>query len=142
MELTEMVFDSPDPVVMPVRIGKLSGFLHEASAGDVVKYRDEVARAGKFGDDGRVDWNTSLAKAELTLVCCCLRLTADGGSPPLATMEQLSGWSNRVQKALFAKVGEISALDDKPTIESLEARIAALQKQLAELRKGDTVGKG
>lgn len=140
-----IVFDECDLscVEVPVHLGKTVYNLREASGGVATKYRNATMR-GMRVEDQKVVGMDNIADAEPLLVSLCLCKTDDkgatlfdrNGNPITVTLAFVQALPSRIQKALYAKVREISpGLDEKETKESLTKRLADTQQKLTALEK-------
>lgn len=140
-----LVFDEADLSCfeVPVKLGKTLYNLREASGGVATKYRNATMR-GMRVEDQKVVGMDGIADAEPLLVSLCLCKTDDkgatlfdrNGNPITVTLGFVQALPSRIQKALYAKVREISpGLDEKETKEALNKRLADTQKKLELLEK-------
>ena len=114
-----------DPVTRAVE----EFILNEPSAGDGTEFRTRLQQAYKNDEDGNLI-HLGNADAEAMLVARCLR-HADG-RPVSET--KVKGWPDRVLRALYAKVEEISDIGQPMTEEQVVKAIKRLQKRLDKLR--------
>ncbi len=142
----EMNFDLT-PITVPVTIGGKKYVLKEASGDAAVKYRNCLLKATKLGPEGKPSSIDGMADAEPLLVSLCLFQIATSvnklGDAVTAELpvpiHVVRGWKNQVQKGLFARIKEISDLDENETKEILEKRLAETQRKLDALN-GKTDG--
>lgn len=125
--LSEMVFECPEPVWVPVTRKLPNGAddklrLFEATAGAGQIYRDYMMSAAKMrvDDSGNVKVESigGIASIESLLVSRCLfRVTENGGLIPVHETE-IQKWGGPVVTALFERIKKLSPwLDsggDKP----------------------------
>lgn len=125
----EMVFDSLEPKVVPVRIGGAKYTLREASGDAAVRWRNAILKTTRI-TDGKPSGIDGMADTEPLLVSLCL-FDEGGKNVPITTVR---GWPQRVQSALFAKVKEISGLNPEEDTRAslLEAR-AEIDRKLDAL---------
>ncbi len=126
----QLEFDSLEPIKVAVKIGKDSYVLQEASEASASEFQNAQMRAT------RENSTENLADTRSLLVSRCL--FKDGAPVALTTIR---AWPGRIVEPLFQRAKEISNLVDKPTVESIEAKIEALEKQLMVLRKPSENGK-
>lgn len=115
--LAEMVFDSLEPIQVPVKVGGTVRFvLTEASADAVRQYTNFGVRSMKLKGNlkdgvGGIDFGNmdGIADSDTYLLSLCLK-EADGvTSVPLAT---ILGWKNAIVDPLVKKLKEISGMED------------------------------
>jgi len=142
-EHADFDFADLEPVRLSIKIGKKPFVLCEADGDAGAKYRSAAARSARL-NDGKVIGVEGIGDIEPLLVSRCLyyadeqgRLRVDDDDKPvrkyLVEEGTIRSWPDRVQKALFNKVKEISGLDETDTIEKIEKQIANLQKKRAKL---------
>lgn len=121
--------------------------LQEATGEAVATWRDAMMKLANVVD-GEVSSIDGLHATESLLVSLCLFETTpltdpDGpitirkdvnGDPFSVPQKTIQGWPNRIQKALFEKIKEISDLEDAETPEVLEERIAKDSKKLNKIK--------
>lgn len=129
------IFNSIEPITVPVTIAGEEFVLREAFAGVVAKYRNIQMRATKF-DDGKMCGVDGAADSEPYLLSLCM-FTKDG-SP--VGIHRVLGWPERVVKPLIAWVKEHSAIGEQ-TVEAMEKEVEVLQKRITVLREKESVGK-
>lgn len=136
-------FGDLTPITIPVTnlFGK-NYVLKEASAEAAVKYRNILARAARMTPDGKAMMMDNFAQAETALVSMCLFEEYEDpktGKKERPVPEQIiSKWPSRIQKALYARIVEISDLTEEgETLEALEKRLADTQAKIAKLRGSD-----
>lgn len=146
MELSELCFDSLEPVEVPVAIGQKRYVLREASADAAAKFRSAASRAARFNEEGKLTHVEGLGETELVLVANCLCFPDDAnprtarvnrdGVPFLVGINHIRTWKEAIVKQLFDKAKEISpALEEKETIEAIEKRMAKDARKLADLKR-------
>lgn len=112
-----------------------SYLLRETDGMTAQQYRNAVMKGMHFGPDGKPCRLEGIADVEPLLVSRCLFDVDTGKSIPLTVVQ---GWPSRVLKVLYAKVKEISGLDEKPeTRESLLKQRGEIDKALAGLDEGE-----
>lgn len=136
-------FSDLEPVRLAFNIGKRKFILCEADGDAGAKYRSAAVSAAKM-NDGKVIRVDGMGDIEPMLVSRCLfyadengHLRVDDNDNPikkyLVEEAVIRSWPDRVQKALFNKVKEISGLDDTDTLEKVDKQIANLQKKREKL---------
>lgn len=120
--MTEIDLGDLQPIEVPYKLGGKSYILKEASGDAVCKYRNALMKSAKMGDDLRVTSVDGIADVEPLLVSLCLFEVTEKGHRPVSTAD-VRAWPNRVQKALFEKVKEISDLEDKEAKERYRERV-------------------
>lgn len=105
--LSPMNFDEED-IAIPVRIRGETYELREASGEAGCNFRNEIARRVTLGPEGKPQRIGNLADVEPKLISACL-FDKDGKNVPEKTVRS---WPNRIQKALFKRIQEISDLDE------------------------------
>lgn len=130
----ELVFDSLEPAVAPVKLAGKAYVMVEASEAAAAKYRNFAARQVKYTPEGKLAGVGDVADAQALLVSLCL-FEAEGRVP--VPVQIVRGWPARVVGPLFEAAKRMGGIDQE-TEESLGKRIAADQARLAELkaRKG------
>lgn len=135
-EVTPIVIDSPEPIVVPVTIKDKKYELREAPEGAAAKYQDALLRSMRSQestDGSKYTVTDRVTETEALLVSLCLfELTENGGfkTVPLTTIQ---GWVHRVVKPLFETAEKISGLARKETKEEIVKKIKELQVRLKRL---------
>lgn len=102
--IEEMKFDLSF-IEIPVNISGTKYILREASSDIASKYRKFIMDQKRSDGDG---YKSGLADAEPLLVSMCL-FTEEGKSVPVETIKK---WPERIQKQLFFKARDMSALNE------------------------------
>ncbi len=127
-----LVFDTVEPIEVPVSIGKHKYVLREASGAAACKWRNAQLKASKIVD-GKVSGLEGMPDTEPLLISYCLFcVDSTGAVTQTVPLEIIRGWPYRIQRGLFAKLKEISALEEKETKATLEKR----QKEVTDKLKG------
>lgn len=145
--MEEFVYEDLAPVQIPVRYKQDRFVLREATPGGGAAYKNALARTARF-DQGRnfvgVD---NVAETELLLVSHCLYLADSNGDlkltpqghPINVPLGVIKSWNFPFVEQLAKRAKEISGLaredTEAETEESLERKIAELQKQLDGMRE-------
>lgn len=103
-----LTFDSVDPIEVPVTIGGKGYTLKEASGKAGAAYRNGIMRATTLGPDGKAQRVDGIADLEAMLVSMSLY---DDDTGKLVPRTVIDGWPDRIVKALFSKLDEISDLE-------------------------------
>lgn len=144
--MSELRFDDLSPTERPVSIGGKSYVLKEASADSVCKWRNNMMKSAKLGPDGKPVSMDGIADSEPYLVSLCLfeRDTDKEGKvrDRSVPVNVVRGWPNRIQRALFQVVRNISDLGDDDSAEAIEQRIAADTERLNVMRSNGDRGEG
>lgn len=123
-----IVFESLEPIEVPVKIEGKDYILLEASSTVGILYKDRQMQCTQLSDEGNVVKIQGLGALEPYLVSLCLfRIDPEKGRVPVS-METIKSWPNKVQKKLYKvarEIGELVEADDD---------IAELEKKLAKLR--------
>jgi hypothetical protein len=135
-----MDFDNIALIEVPVTLGGKKYILREASGAVANQYGNAQTASMVLNEDGKPQKIVGIMDANSLLVSLCLFECGPEGTPfPSPVSQQfVKGLPAKVQKALTAKVGEISEMGDD-TEESLKKEMAILERKLASLRK-DHVG--
>ncbi len=96
------------PIEIPVEVGQFKYTLKEATGEAVGKYRDAILDCTKLGPDGKPVSVKGLSGVEPLLVSMCLMDEENKSVRPSV----IQAWPNKIQKALFEKIKEISELDE------------------------------
>lgn len=126
--LEPLVFDSLEPIKVPVKIGATEFILTEASAGAGIDYRNRIMRAAKIkpetlGTDGKgiqIESLGDMASVESLLVSRCLfRKPAGENQTPIPICEDdVRAMPGQVVSALFKRIKLLSpwldTADDGP----------------------------
>lgn len=142
-EHADFDFADLEPVRLSFKIGKRTYVLCEADGDAGAKYRSAAARSARL-NDGKVVGVEGIGDIEPLLVSKCLYDTDDKGNlrvddddkpikKYLVPEGTIRSWPDRVQKALFNKIKEISGLDETDTLEKLDKQITNLQKKRQKL---------
>ena len=128
-----MSFDSLDLIRVPVKIAGTAYVLQEATAGAARDYRNEQMKKFKISD-GKMTGMEGAADLDLILVSLCLfqEMSTPGVYQPVPLIK-VQEWPDRVVKALATKAKDISDLEDKDTLETVDTKIADLQKKREQL---------
>lgn len=137
--LAEIVFDTLQPVEVSVKLGGEQYWLKEASEAAAVAYRNATAAAVKMVE-GEVSGLGAVGDVEPLLVSYCLWKDTPQGRQPVP-VSVVRGWPAKVVKALFARVKEISELDEPDTLEQVDKQIARLQKKRERMTRDGAPGK-
>jgi len=136
-----MSFDSLDLIRVPVKIAGAAYVLQEASAGAGRDYRNAQNKTFKIAD-GKMVGMENTADLDLLLVSLCLfkEMSTPGilSPVPLITLQE---WPDKVIAALSTKAKEISDLDDKDTVETVDKKIEALKKKRETLATKGSIAK-
>lgn len=138
------VFDSLEPKEQKVSLVGEAHILREATEAAAVNYLNVHARAAKFSADGKPAGLDNVAEADPTLLSQCLYkagpdgriVTTPDGRPDPKTLVRLAtilSWPSRVVVPMVAWVKEVSELERKDTVESIDEQIAQLQKKRQKL---------
>ena len=141
-----MIFDSLEPIIIPVKLGDKWYCLREASESVSCKFQNARLAAARF-NDGKLIGVQGAADVEMVLVQGCLfevKITHPNGDPDLSALGAVAmgfvgGLKASIVKQLYQRALEISNLDDKETLESIDEKIEALtlqRKQLLEAKVG------
>lgn len=110
-------------IIQEVEITALDGKLYtlrEANGKAAKDHRNAIMAATQFGPDGKVTGLKDLASVEAKFVAACL-WDKQGKNPSVATVE---AWPARVQKQLYEKAKELSAIgEDSPIRVAIEAAL-------------------
>lgn len=132
-----MDFDFNDLSVreVPFKYNGKDYVMREASEAASVAYRNATLRAAKM-EDGKVRGMDGLADGEPILVAACVFERYQAGNETRerpVLLAEVNRWPARVVKPLYEKIKEISELEDKETVDSLQKRITALEARRREL---------
>lgn len=128
-----LVYDSPEPIEVPVTIGKKSYALCEAPEDAAAKYQNFSAKQIKYTPEGKVAGVGDVADSRAMLVSLCLFEVVEGGGRAPVSIQAVRKMKSRIVKELFETAKRISDIDQE-TEEIIEKRIAADQARLKELR--------
>lgn len=128
--MSDEILDFTDltPIEIIIPIGPKKYALREASGDAAIRYRNAMLSATKIGPEGKPSGFAGMADTEPLLVSLCLFGQDPNNSAIYNEPIQQStvrGWPQRVQKALYKKVKDISDLNE------VEDDILALEKKLA-----------
>jgi hypothetical protein len=127
-----LVFDDLEPRSEAFKMGGEQYVLREPTEKAAVRYRNAIAKATRFGPDGKPSGMGDIASADPVLLSDCLFRVTDKGEQQVSTDEILT-WTARKVKPLMARLKEMGELDDRETPESIDEKIARLQEQRAAL---------
>lgn len=128
-----MDFGDATPVEVAVKISGKQYTLKEALGDAVTKFNGLRAQAGRFQDGKFVGVRGSMANAEPFLVSLCL---CDENGKPVPE-KVIRAWPSRIQKQLYEKVKDLSEIDDREDLESLEKQLKEITKKIAKLKGED-----
>jgi hypothetical protein len=131
-----LVFDDLEPRCERFAMGGEQYVLREPTESAAVRYRNALAKATKFGPDGKPVGIGDIASADPVLLSDCLFRVTDRGEQQVSTDEILK-WTARRVKPLLARLKEMGELEEKDTPESLGEKIDRLKEQRAKLVGGD-----
>lgn len=134
-----IIFESLEPIEVPVRLGKVDYVLREISGGDAAKFRNQALKYARYDPSGRITQAGDIGNLEPFLVSLCLwKLEPDGKKERVPEIV-VRGWKASIVSALFARAKAISRLDEdreEETVDSVTKKIDELQRKLALLRNG------
>lgn len=138
--MSEIRFDSLDPIEEVVHLGGREYRLRETSGDASVKFDNAKMACYEYHEvsDGSMKLKSirNLADLEPLLVSLCL--VDDAGNPvPESTIR---GWPSKVQETLYQRIRVLSGLSEQSP-ESIERQISQLQQQLAEAKAREASGK-
>jgi len=111
-----IVFESIEPIEIPVTISGVDYVLKEANGKAACDYRNAMLAGAELDKNGNVAVIKGLANIEPLLVARCLyRIVKNPEGPDTfepVLEEQVLKWPSRVLKVLFAKAKEISELGE------------------------------
>jgi len=111
-----------------VHIDKQPFILVEASGEAVVFYRNFILERTTL-KDGSASKLRGIADAEPEILSRCL-FKVDGDERKNVSVGTIKSWPNRIQKALFDRLKDISDLDvDEETVEDLEKKLEKLRQK-------------
>lgn len=106
-----MVFESAEPVIVPVQIGDKHFELQEADEGTAVMYRQMMMKGVRGDGDGKnLQPGDGIVECEPFLVSRCL-FELPGKRP--VSLAQVKSLPSRIAKALYVRAKEISNLGDR-----------------------------
>lgn len=105
--------------------------IREASGDAAYKYRNRVSKCFKLGADGKPLAMEELADTEPFLVSLCLFTKLDNKPVPATVIRS---WPNKICKTLFAKIREVSELDDDQDLDTLEEQLTELQEKITKAK--------
>jgi hypothetical protein len=114
----DLNFDTLTPVELPVMVQGKSYILKEASGKAATIYRNALLASMTLGPDGKPTSLRGMASVEPLLVSHCLYTTKSDGNgelkaDKLVTQATIESWPSRIQKTLFAKIKEVSMLQEE-----------------------------
>ena len=135
--MSELRFDDITPIEEKVILGGVVYLLRETTGDAYVKY--DNARLSRYEyKDGLLAQIRDLADMEPLLVSLCMFME-DGTTPVSEAM--IRGWPAKVQRALFARVKELSGMDIVESVKSLEEQVEELQKQIVKAKEAEDLPK-
>lgn len=141
-----MHFETLDPIQVPVTIGTKKYILQEASEAVAVKFNNARLEAARF-NDGKLSSVKGAADVEPLLVHGCLFEVMSKENEPLKlgflAKGFIDGMKASIVRELYKRALEISGLEDKDTIETIDKKIEQLQQQRSQLvapKTEDTTG--
>ena len=130
---TELDFTGLEEQEEPFTYKKVDYILHEASGDAAVKYRNAMLACTTLGPEGKVQKIEGLASVEPLLVSLCVtRIDARTNKVIRVGEPIVRGWPNRMLKQLYAKVKEISDLDDGEDLEALRKQRDELDAKITQ----------
>lgn len=121
----------------PVPIGKDNFILKEASGDVAIKHRNAIIACSKM-TDGKITGIKGLPETETKLVSMCLFWNCPENEK-LHNKEVseaiIRSWPQRVQKALYKRIKDISEMDDDESLESLIKQRDELNKKIDQLQE-------
>lgn len=131
-----LVFESLEPIEIPVKIAGKDYVLREAGEAFASKYQNALMRSTKVveGADGNKSATVDgISDTESLLVSLCLFEVGANGSKTNVNINTIKTWPHRVVKPLFQKAEEISGLGANETEEILRKRLKDTQDKLNKL---------
>jgi len=132
-----MVFDSPEPIEIPVTIGAKNYLLKEAPEALYARYLNELSKASKVSEDAngnRSVIHETTFNTEAQLVSFCLFEKTESGGLKSVDVNAVRSWPHRIVKPLFERAEEINGSGKRRTAEQLEREIKKLQTELTKLK--------
>jgi hypothetical protein len=131
-----LVFESLEPIEIPVKIASKDYVLREAGEAFASKYQNALMRSTKVveGTDGNKSATVEgISDTEALLVSLCLFEVGQNNSKVSVNVNTIRTWPHRVVKPLFQKAEEISGLGANETEEILRKRLKDTQDKLNKL---------
>lgn len=126
----ELVFDSAEPMSVPVTIAGKKYQATEATESTAARYRDAQLRGMRVieGADGnKTSAVSAIHDTESLLVSLCLFEVLEDGTNKAVSVEIIKKWSHRIVKSIFNLIEEISNLKTVDTLDSIDKKIKELQ---------------
>ena len=135
-----MVFDSPEPIEIPVVLGGKTYALKEAPEALYARYLNELSKASKVSEDANgvrsVVHETTFNTEALLVSFCLFEVNEIDGKKSYKTVDvnTVRAWTHRIVKPLFDKAEEINGSNKRRTADQLEKEIKKLQTELNKLK--------
>lgn len=131
-----LVFESLEPIEIPVKIAGKDYVLREAGEAFASKYQNALMSSTKVveGTDGNKSATVQgISDTEALLVSLCLFEIGQNNSKVNVNVNTIRTWPHRVVKPLFQKAEEISGLGANETEATLLKRLKDTQDKLNKL---------
>ncbi len=138
---TELVFESLDPISIPVSVGSRKFLLREATVAAACEFENAANACTVYNDKGFRCGVKGLADVDSILVAKCLLEVKDGGYSSVS-LDEVRGWPDRIQRVLYQKVREISGMNYVETEEELLKQKTEIEKRLVLLKNGAAAKNG
>lgn len=130
-----LVFESLEPIQVPVKLGTKDCFLQEASESGASRYKNAALKGTKVTENADGSKHASVdgvSETEVLLVSLCLFEKTENGGHKNVDLSFLKTLPHRIIRPLFEKAEEISGLKRKETKDELRKRLKEIQDKLAK----------
>jgi len=135
--MDEMVFESLEPIEVPVKIDGQAYVLCEATGEGAIQYTNGKQACMQWSD-GNVTGVNGIANLWPQLLYHCLFKVGEDGKRSKLSQTAIRQWPHRIQKPLFDRAVEISELEADNTVEDLIRQRDKLTEQIEKLQALET----
>lgn len=139
-----MVFDSLEPITVPVKIAGEDYILKEAGEASASRYLNELmktTRVVESADGNKHATMDGISNTEALLVSLCLfKLDGKTGATKNVDINLIRSWPHRIVKPLYERAELISGLKKVETEESLTKQLKDTQEKLKKYQKANQSG--
>lgn len=130
--LAPMEYEDMQRREVPVRIGSRHYILLEAMAGDIINYKNLVARSTRVDPKRGSAVVEGYADAEIYLLGLCLQEVVDGKRRRVPG-DYIRTWRNEIQQDLWERLQRLSGMTEDDTVEGLLEQRADIDARLRAL---------
>ncbi len=138
-----MVFDSLEPITVPVKIAGEDYILKEAGEASASRYLNELMKSTRVvesADGNKHATMDGVSNTEALLVSLCLFKVDKGGTTKNVDINLIRSWPHRIVNPLYERAESISGLKKVETEEVLIKRLKDIQEKLKKYKASAQTG--